>query len=1809
MNTFLQLFTYIKQQAALRITTRSLFIIVLFMAGLIPDKAIGEGSKELSVTGSGLTQFYLCNDFSEGCNTGTGIRTQFAIFGCSENDRLNFTIESPDEVVYMGFDGEPNSSGFNPRHIEFRIKNSIGLTVYAQQSLPTSGIGFITNIGQAQAGPNQVVGVGGYDALEFAPGVAGTYYIEFDNLSNNTGNRVIGSFYMELIDITIFNTSTNLVETGRLYSKSWQFLETSEGGWDKNSSTFYIYSSDRIITSLEFDQLEGRAWLMFCNATGCANTGDFNEDRKSVYQEQAYVPEYNIFLNQPDPDLFPPAPTLGSIVDPPPQGFANCNDGSIDFVVNVDKAGNAKVSLDFDPPYVSTSVTQSVVVGPNTIAWDGNDGMGNPVPNSVGIEFHVTYINGLTNLPLYDIEGNPNGFRIVLVSPSGDPPLVFWDDSYIPGGTTNFTGCNSTPPNNGCHPFFNEDYGNTNTINTWWYSASTSSDTLQIVEQRTPELMVFNQVPPQEYCAGSGLHAFSVERDLNTDDYHWSFTGGDAIITPNPPSSPWQVTVNFGVNAVSGNLEVYGTNSNCTDPGPIASLPILITPMATADAGSDATICEGTSYTVNDATGTGTSYFWNVSPATHDGVLTGGSTLTPTYTPGPIDVANISVTLSLTAFSAACGASQADAMILSFDPAPTAEAGSYATLNVCENGSFSLDLASVNNSTSVQWSTSGDGVFVPDEFTIQPSYEPGVADAAAGTITLTLTANGDGVCTIDAQDFITLTIDPLPTANAGTYADNAVCETGTFVLDDASTTNNNNSQTWTTSGDGTFLPNASDPQPSYAPGANDALNGTVTLTLTAHAMGECPTPLDDATQELILNIIRNPTANTGVPPNAPICSNGSYPLSGTVTDEQSYFWSGGDGSFDDVNSLTATYTPGPGDIAANTVTLTLTAVAQSPCSLNGTDQITIPITKEPTVYAGLDGLDCQDVPFVILADATEYAGLTWVHTGIGTLDETDPLSPIYTPDPTEYGANGGVDFTLTAIGNAPCADVSSSMHLQINEGSYANAGTDELACAELSFDFTNSTIRPSMYNSQSIIWTVSGDPTGGSFAGTTNTDTVPVYNLGTNAVTYPVTLTFTMSVETPPFCQEFDEMELTVVDYQPGSVITGIQQICYNIVPSILEVTAPTGGVGTYNFQWQSSTDNITFTDIPGETGLTYQSIPSLTQTTYFRNVQSCDCGSKETPTITVNVWDEYLPGTKAPDEVICFGTLPQLLTGGAPTGGDGTYLYQWQSSTDNVTFTDIATATTLDYQPGMLTSTLYYRLRQTNTCGLVFTPTTTITVLDEFLPGAVSPDQDLCYNTQPALLSADPPTGGDGNYTYQWQNSTDNITFTDIPGATSLTYQPGLLTQTTYYRQDQICVCGTVTTATITVNVYPDFLVGSITGDQTICYNTVPGTMLTGTAPTGGDGNYTYQWQSSVNNVTFNNIGGANLIDYQPGALTTSTWFRLEQSSGSGCGTLITNTIEITVYNQFLAGTASGDQTICFNTIPALTLSATAPTGADGIYTYQWEKSAAGDPFLPISGATGLVYSEPNALQVTTAYRVVQTSSCGSVNTNLVTITVNDPPNVFIYSDMDIACTGADILFLGYSTSNPISWEWDFDDGTTFSGQNPPIHNYGFQGSYDVTLTVTDNIGCANTDTLTILVVEPPVVDFSYQVDTCHQIRFSDMSTPPTGYHNVSWYWELGDGNTHDDSTFTYEYVAGGLYNVTLTVTAERDSVFCTNTITLPVIVPHMPTIYYTWDPEPTCLGDSTHFYGTSGTEITEWYWNFGDGLNDTGQGVSHLY
>ena len=574
-------------------TKKSIIFIISFLFLIsFSFSAFPEGSKELnfSVTGNNPNiVFYLCNDRINHCNPApyNGNRTQFAVYNCDEYERLYFVTLNSDEIVYMGFKGNTN--------ISFRIKQNITGTpiVFTEQSLPsTVQTGYISTLPQAKVGPTQIPGnTGGYDALEFSPHTAGTYFIEF-NRNNATTN-----FELTLLDITIYDPTISLVKPGRLYSQAWQW---SGNGY---SGSNYVYTTDSIITSATFNNLQGGVWVQFCNISGCGPiTGNnFNQTQKSVPNLNTYYPQYKIFLNSPDPDnaLFPPAVVLGSINNTPPDnpyGVQNC-DGHIVFHFKVNKSGSAEVQLSFPAPYQPVKVPGNVLYGWNTIEWDGNDGSLTPVPvpNNIPITISITYQNGLTNLPLFDVETNNNGFQISLVAPTGANPEIFYNDVLINGSAIQ-----TCPPSTSCHQWGN-NVGNLNTMNTWWYSSSITQALPVMNEWRSPLALTFvgNAL---SVCAGPPGHYIEVVADPNTEEYHWEYTGTGGTFIPSNTTTTPNVTLNLASSATSGSVKVWGTNFNCTSiPGPSTYLTVTVKPSpdVVATPASPLTICNNTAAVID----------------------------------------------------------------------------------------------------------------------------------------------------------------------------------------------------------------------------------------------------------------------------------------------------------------------------------------------------------------------------------------------------------------------------------------------------------------------------------------------------------------------------------------------------------------------------------------------------------------------------------------------------------------------------------------------------------------------------------------------------------------------------------------------------------------------------------------------------------------------------------------------------------------------------------------------------------------------------------------------------------------------------------------------------------------------------------------------------------------------------------------------------------------------------------------------------------------------------------------------------------
>ena len=107
-------------------------------------------------------------------------------------------------------------------------------------------------------------------------------------------------------------------------------------------------------------------------------------------------------------------------------------------------------------------------------------------------------------------------------------------------------------------------------------------------------------------------------------------------------------------------------------------------------------------------------------------------------------------------------------------------------------------------------------------------------------------------------------------------------------------------------------------------------------------------------------------------------------------------------------------------------------------------------------------------------------------------------------------------------------------------------------------------------------------------------------------------------------------------------------------------------------------------------------------------------------------------------------------------------------------------------------------------------------------------------------------------------------------------------MTTTSVYRLEQTDTYCTpddvVYSNLVTITVHAQ-LVGSTdaASDQTICYGETPSAIST-SAPTGGSGTFTYQWQIQ-NGLGWDNILGANALTYAPGSLTTTSVYRLEQT------------------------------------------------------------------------------------------------------------------------------------------------------------------------------------------------------------------------------------------------------------------------------------------------------------------------------------------
>jgi hypothetical protein len=273
-----------------------------------------------------------------------------------------------------------------------------------------------------------------------------------------------------------------------------------------------------------------------------------------------------------------------------------------------------------------------------------------------------------------------------------------------------------------------------------------------------------------------------------------------------------------------------------------------------------------------------------------------------------------------------------------------------------------------------------------------------------------------------------------------------------------------------------------------------------------------------------------------------------------------------------------------------------------------------------------------------------------------------------------------------------------------------------------------------------------------------------------------------------------------------NNLIKADQTIGYDSIPLTLTETsgAPLGGDGLkYNYFWVK--DTLTYPSAPvGSNGINkneYQP-PKLRHTVSFiRIVRSSACADTSN-SVKIQVdspISNNITLANAALDIIYTGQVSSKLNGSVPTGGSGIpddYSYKWYKSfTGGPSQSEwilISDSVRINIYPGTLTEPTWFR-RDVSSPKL--TPRSTyqsnflkVTVLPKITNVNITANQAICYSDRPLQLKGSSAlTGGDGKYTFTWQDSTSTHNWQNITNfikCDSANYKPPALTAETRFKR-----------------------------------------------------------------------------------------------------------------------------------------------------------------------------------------------------------------------------------------------------------------------------------------------------------------------------------------------------------------------------------------------------------------------------------------
>jgi gliding motility-associated-like protein len=208
------------------------------------------------------------------------------------------------------------------------------------------------------------------------------------------------------------------------------------------------------------------------------------------------------------------------------------------------------------------------------------------------------------------------------------------------------------------------------------------------------------------------------------------------------------------------------------------------------------------------------------------------------------------------------------------------------------------------------------------------------------------------------------------------------------------------------------------------------LTATVQVVSLVSAAG-CPVEVDP--DFITLSFIAAPNADAGT--DQTICAGETVPVSGSIggSATEGMWTTDGDGNFADPTALNTTYTPGPSDIAAGEVILTLMGMDPNGSCIPAESSLTVFINPSLSIEVNTPLTICDnDIANIFALVTGSNEPCNWETSGDGDFDDPFAENTFYTPGPADI-ASGMVILTYVPIDPDACLIFSEPLILTLVE--------------------------------------------------------------------------------------------------------------------------------------------------------------------------------------------------------------------------------------------------------------------------------------------------------------------------------------------------------------------------------------------------------------------------------------------------------------------------------------------------------------------------------------------------------------------------------------------------------------------------------------------------------------------------------------------------------------------------------------------------------------------------------------------------------